>query len=66
MSSFFTKNGREVKDGGGILPDVVIDPGKYGMIIVSLLKERLFFNYATDYHFYNDWHLHNYKISYKK
>jgi carboxyl-terminal processing protease len=63
MSSFYTKNGREVKDGGGILPDIVIDPGKYGMIIVSLLKERLFFNYATDYHFSHDSISNNYIFS---
>tara|TARA_B100000902_G_C27318791_1_gene922977 strand:- start:208 stop:1854 length:1647 start_codon:yes stop_codon:yes gene_type:complete len=54
MTSFFTKNGREVKDGGGILPDIVLNSDKYGMIIVSLLKERLFFDYATDYKFLND------------
>ena len=53
-TSFKTQNGREVKDGGGILPDIVIDPAKYGMIITSLLKERLFFDYATDYY-----HLHS-------
>ncbi len=49
MTSFFTRNGREVKDGGGILPDIIIDPGKYGMIITSLLRERLFFDYATSF-----------------
>jgi carboxyl-terminal processing protease len=54
MTSFFTRNGRDVKDGGGILPDIVIKPEKYGMIIPSLLKERLFFNYATNYRFLND------------
>lgn len=54
MTSFSTRNGREVKDGGGILPDIVIDPPKYGMIITSLLKERLFFDYATEYRFLND------------
>jgi len=54
MTSFQTRNGREVKDGGGILPDIVTDPGKYGMIIVSLLKERLFFDYATNYRYLND------------
>ena len=54
MTSFTTKNGRIVKDGGGILPDIVTDPGKYGMIISSLLKERLFFEYATNYRFMND------------
>ena len=46
MTSFFTRNGREVKDGGGILPDIIIDSGKYGMIITSLFRERLFFDYA--------------------
>lgn len=54
MTSFFTKNGRVVKDGGGILPDIVIEPDKYGMIIASLLKERLFFDYSTEYHFAHD------------
>lgn len=54
MTSFTTRNGREVKDGGGILPDIVIESEKYGMIIASLLKERLFFNYATNYRFKND------------
>jgi len=54
MTSFQTRNGREVKDGGGILPDIEIKPGKYGMIIGSLIKERLFFNYATEYRFLHD------------
>ena len=54
MTSFSTRNGREVKDGGGILPDITIDPPKYGMIITSLLKKRLFFDYATEYRFLND------------
>ena len=54
MTSFKTKNGREVKDGGGILPDIITDPGKYGMIIASLLTERLFFDYATDFRFAHD------------
>jgi len=54
MTSFQTRNGREVKDGGGILPDIIITPEKYGMIIASLFKERLFFDYATKYQFFND------------
>ena len=43
MTAFSTRNGRVVKDGGGILPDIVVDSEKFGMIIPSLLKERLFF-----------------------
>ena len=54
MTSYETRNGREVKDGGGILPDIITDLGKYSMIIPSLLKERLFFDYATDYRFSHD------------
>jgi len=54
MTLFFTKNGRVVKDGGGILPDIVMEPDKYGMIIASLLKERLFFDYSTEYRFTHD------------
>ena len=54
MTSYETRNGREVKDGGGILPDIITDPVQYSMIIPSLLKERLFFDYATDYRFSHD------------
>ena len=54
MTIFTTRNGREVKDGGGILPDIQIDAGKYSNIILSLLKERLFFDFATDFRFTND------------
>ena len=54
MTSYETRNGREVKDGGGILPDIITDPGKYSMIIPSLVKERFFFDYATDYRFSHD------------
>ena len=43
MTTYKTRNGRMVKDGGGILPDIVISKDKYGMIIGSLVKERLFF-----------------------
>jgi len=54
MTIFTTRNGREVKGGGGILPDIEIDPGKYGKIISSLFKERLFFDFATDFRFLKD------------
>ncbi len=63
MTSFVTRNGREVKDGGGILPDIVTEPGKYSMIIPSLLKERLFFDFATDYRFSHDTILYDFEFS---
>ena len=54
MTTFYTKNGREVKDGGGILPDIVLDTENYSMIIASLYRERLFFHYANYFRFLND------------
>ena len=65
MTLFYTRNGREVKDGGGIAPDIITDPGKYGMIITSLLKERLFFDYATDYYALHDSISYNFIFSNK-
>ena len=29
MTAFSTRNGRVVKDGGGILPDIVVDSEKF-------------------------------------
>ena len=63
MTSFETRIGREVKDGGGILPDIVTEPAKYSMIIPSLLKERLFFDFATDYRFSHDTILYDFEFS---
>jgi len=54
MTSFQTKNGREVFDGGGINPDIITETGIFSNIIVSLFRERLFFDYATDFRFEND------------
>ncbi len=54
MTTFYTKNGREVKDGGGILPDIVLDTENYSMIVASLYRERLFFHYANYFRFLND------------
>ena len=54
MTTYQTRNARPVKDGGGILPDIVIKKEKYGMIIGSLATERLFFNYVTNYRFSHD------------
>ncbi len=54
MTAFQTKNGREVFDGGGINPDIITKTGTFSNIIISLLKERLFFDYATDFRFEND------------
>jgi carboxyl-terminal processing protease len=49
ISAFTTKNGRIVYDGGGILPDVVIEPQKYSGILGSLVTKNLIFDFATKY-----------------
>jgi len=54
MTVFQTKNGREVFDGGGINPDIVTEIGRVSNIVISLFKERLFFDYATDFRFGHD------------
>jgi carboxyl-terminal processing protease len=54
MTAFQTKNGREVFDGGGINPDIITETGKVSNIIISLFRERLFFDYATDFRFEHD------------
>src|SRR4029078_6040245 len=47
ITPFKTKLGRTVYDGGGVLPDVVLDPTKYSNIALSLLNKNLIFDYAT-------------------
>ena len=46
---FHTKNGREVRDGGGITPDITIEQTRPGTISFYLLNENVIFNYATEW-----------------
>jgi carboxyl-terminal processing protease len=49
ISAFKTKNGRIVYDGGGVTPDVTLEPQKYSNILASLVTKNLIFDYATKY-----------------
>lgn len=49
ISAFKTKNGRIVYDGGGVAPDIALDPQKYSSILTSLVTKNLIFDYATKY-----------------
>lgn len=49
ISAFKTKNGRIVYDGGGVLPDIALEPQKYSSILTSLVTKNLIFDYATKY-----------------
>ncbi|QEC53415.1 S41A family C-terminal processing peptidase-3 [Anseongella ginsenosidimutans] len=49
VSDFKTRNGRLVRDGGGILPDIVVDRPSAPAVVQSLLDKGLIFDYATLY-----------------
>jgi carboxyl-terminal processing protease len=46
---FHTAIGREVRDGGGVTPDIVVEKEKVPNILVYLVRDNLIFQYATDY-----------------
>lgn len=50
MTAFTTRNGRTVYDGGGILPDIVVEKESYSPLAASLVRKRLMFDYAVKYH----------------
>jgi len=53
VTSFKTKNGRLVFDGGGITPDVVVGFSKRNKTTKALLKSRAIFNFTTDFYYKN-------------
>ena len=54
ITEFKTKNGRFVYDGGGIEPDIIIEPKDISDISESLISKFLIFNYATKFRREND------------
>ncbi|MBU3680948.1 MAG: S41 family peptidase [Flavobacterium sp.] len=52
-NQFKTKNGRAVYDGGGILPDVVLEETKTSTIAEALQKNDGIFNFVTEYYYKN-------------
>ena len=46
---FHTAAGREVRDGGGITPDIKVEPEKLPNILFYLINDNVIFDYATDY-----------------
>lgn len=47
IREFSTRNGRKVFDGGGIAPDIQIEPTQISNITISLYTKNLIFDYAT-------------------
>lgn len=52
-NAFKTRNGRTVYDGGGILPDVVLEESKRSAIADALDRKDGIFNFATQYYYKN-------------
>ena len=50
-SEFTTQNGRKVYDGGGVDPDIEVEPTVPAPITYSLATKGLIFEYALQYHF---------------
>lgn len=49
VTIFYTKNGREVIDGRGIDPDIQIEKRTLSRLALTIGRNNLFFDYATDY-----------------
>jgi carboxyl-terminal processing protease len=50
ISEFKTKNGRTVRDGGGITPDVTVNPEPLSQITTELYLRNYIFDFATRYY----------------
>lgn len=46
---FHTAHGREVRDGGGITPDITVDWGKINRLTFNIIRDNWAFNFATKF-----------------
>lgn len=53
FNEFTTRNGRKVKDGGGVMPDVEIAATKANELTSALLGNNVIFDFATNYYYKN-------------
>ncbi|MEO9891924.1 S41 family peptidase [Aurantibacter sp.] len=53
FKNFKTKNGRNVQDGGGVLPDLEIEAVKANDMTKALMHNLVVFDYATKYYYEN-------------
>jgi carboxyl-terminal processing protease len=54
ISEFKTRNGRLVKDGAGIEPDIQVEDPEYSDLLATLIQENIVFDYATKFYFDHD------------
>ena len=53
ISEFQTRNGRKVYDGGGIIPDIKVEPEEISQLTISLLTQNVIFDFATKFAYDN-------------
>lgn len=51
---YHTRAGREVRDGGGLTPDVKLEPRKMSGLVYDLLRDNKIFDFATKYNAQNE------------
>ena len=49
-TEYKTLNGRSVWDGGGVKPDISLEPSKYSNILISIMSKRHIFDFANKYY----------------
>ena len=54
ISEYVTKNGRMVKDGGGIVPDYSVETAQLGQLATELFLRQYIFDFATKYSWRNE------------
>jgi carboxyl-terminal processing protease len=53
ISEFATRNGRKVYDGGGIIPDIKVEPEELSQMSISLITQNVVFDFATKFAYEN-------------
>lgn len=54
QKTFYTRNHRPVKDGGGIIPDIVVSQDSTSNLLRSLKESFVFFDYINSHYSYKD------------
>jgi carboxyl-terminal processing protease len=49
ISEFTTKKGRKVYDGGGVVPDIVLEPDQLSNLSIALITNYMIFDFATKF-----------------
>ena len=49
VTEFKTRNGRSVYDGGGVIPDIKLEPDILSNLTISLYAKNFIFDFATQY-----------------